>query len=56
MIGALTRYKLDFVKGTFVEKDLGYSSTAARMIKIRGYRIANCIISDNYRRKFNLKI
>ena len=54
--GALTGYKSDFVEGTFVEKDLGYSSTAAGTTQITGYGIANYVISDDYGRKFNLKI
>ena len=55
MIGALVEFKSDFKEGTFQEKDLGHSSTAAR-IKIIGCGIVKYILSDNYSRKAVLRI
>ena len=54
--GALTGCKSDFIDGTFIEKDLGYSLTAAGSTKISGCGIAHCILSDDYGQKYDLKI
>ena len=54
--GGLTGFKSNFVEGTFVEKYLGNTTTAAGTSKVSGYGIAHYILSDDYGRTANLYV
>ena len=52
----LTRFKPDFMKGTFREKDSDNTTTVGGTLKVTCYRIAYYVLEDGVRRKVDLKI